>query len=87
MVERTGLVLRDCTPDDMAIATERLLAGVRDDMLPTSAGPIKVTVTIGGITAPRHARSLAEMLARAQETWTPRRANTGAHSCGLSPKC
>jgi diguanylate cyclase (GGDEF)-like protein len=63
-----GLVLRDCTPDDMAIAAERLLAGVRDDMVPTSAGPIKVTVTIGGITAPRHARSLAEMLARAQET-------------------
>src|SRR5271168_694912 len=39
-----GLVLRDCTPDDMAIAAERLLVGVRDDMVPTSAGPIKVTV-------------------------------------------
>ena len=31
-----GLVLRDCTPDDMAIAAERMLAGVRDDMVPTS---------------------------------------------------
>ena len=30
-----GIVLRDCTPDDMAIAAERLLAGVRDEMLPT----------------------------------------------------
>jgi diguanylate cyclase (GGDEF)-like protein len=63
-----GLVLRDCTPDDMAIAAERLLAGVRDEMVPTSAGPIAVTVTIGGVTAPRHARSIAEVLARAQET-------------------
>jgi diguanylate cyclase (GGDEF)-like protein len=63
-----GLVLRDCTPDDMAIAAERMLAGVRDEMVPTDSGPIAVTVTIGGITAPRHARSVMEVLARTQET-------------------
>ena len=63
-----GVVLRDCTPDDMAIAAERLLGGVRDEMVPTSAGPIAVTVTIGGVTAPRHARSVSEILARAQES-------------------
>jgi diguanylate cyclase (GGDEF)-like protein len=63
-----GLVLRDCTPDDMAVAAERLLTGIRDDMVPTSAGPVSVTVTIGGVTAPRHARSVAEVLARAQES-------------------
>ncbi len=63
-----GLVLRDCTPDDMAIAAERLLTGIRDEMVPTGAGPIAVTVTIGGVTAPRHARSVAEVLARAQES-------------------
>jgi diguanylate cyclase (GGDEF)-like protein len=63
-----GLVLRDCTPDDMAIAAERVIAGVREEMVTTSAGPIAVTVTIGGVTAPRHARSVAEVLARAQET-------------------
>src|SRR5580692_12396208 len=63
-----GLVLRDCTPDDMAIAAERMLVGVRDEMVPTDSGPIAVTVTIGGVTAPRHARSVAEVLGRAQET-------------------
>ncbi len=63
-----GLVLRDCTPDDMAIAADRLLSGVRDEMVPTSAGPIAVTVTIGGVTAPRHARGVSEILARAQES-------------------
>ncbi len=63
-----GLVLRDCTPDDMAVAAERMLAAVRDEMVPTSAGPISVTVAIGGVTAPRHARSVAEVLARAQES-------------------
>jgi diguanylate cyclase (GGDEF)-like protein len=63
-----GLILRDCTPDDMAIAAERMLTGVRDEMVPTAAGPIAVTVTIGGVTAPRHARSATEVLARAQES-------------------
>jgi diguanylate cyclase (GGDEF)-like protein len=63
-----GLVLRDCTPDDMAIAAERLLAGVRDEMVQTNSGQIAVTVTIGGVTAPRHARSVAEVLARSQES-------------------
>ncbi len=63
-----GLVLHDCTPDDMAIAADRMLVGIRDEMISTSAGAIAVTVTIGGVTAPRHARSVAEVLARAQES-------------------
>ena len=63
-----GLVLRDCTPDDMAIAAERMLAAIRDEMVPTTAGPIAVTATIAGVTAPRHARSVAEVLARVEET-------------------
>jgi diguanylate cyclase (GGDEF)-like protein len=62
-----GVVLRDCTPDDMAIASDRLLAGVRDEIIATAIGSVAVTVTIGGVTAPRHARSVAEVLARAQE--------------------
>jgi diguanylate cyclase (GGDEF)-like protein len=63
-----GVVLHDCTPDDMAVAAERLLTGVREEMVPTSAAPAAVTVTIGGVIAPRHARSVADVLARAQET-------------------
>src|SRR5580658_10071959 len=63
-----GLVLRDCTPDDLAVAAERMLASVHDEMVPTASGPIAATVTIAGVTAPRHARSVMEALARAQET-------------------
>ena len=63
-----GLVLTDCTPDDMAIAAERILSGVRDEMVPTGAGLVAVTVTIGGVTAPRYARSVAELLVRARQT-------------------
>jgi len=62
-----GVVLRNCTPDDMAAAAERLLAAAREDVIETAAGPAAVTVTIGGIAAPRHARSADEMVERAHE--------------------
>jgi diguanylate cyclase (GGDEF)-like protein len=62
-----GLILNNCTPDDMDKAAERLLAGVRDDVVRTSAGPVAVTATIGGVTAPRHARSVSEVLSRSFE--------------------
>jgi diguanylate cyclase (GGDEF)-like protein len=63
-----GIILKNCTPEDMNKAAERLVAGVRDDVVRTSAGPVAVTVTIGGVTAPRHATNVQEILARAQET-------------------
>jgi diguanylate cyclase (GGDEF)-like protein len=62
-----GVVLNKCTFEDMNIAAERLLAGVRDNVVQTKAGPVAVTATIGGVVAPRHARSVEEILSRAQE--------------------
>ena len=62
-----GIILNDCTPDDMIIAADRLLADLREEVIVTSAGPIAVTATMGGVTAPRHARTLREVLSRAQE--------------------
>jgi diguanylate cyclase (GGDEF)-like protein len=62
-----GVILNNCTQDDLLIAADRLLAGIRDEVMQTSAGPVAATVTIGGITAPRHARNVNEVLARAQD--------------------
>ena len=62
-----GIVLNKCTFDDLNTAAERLLAGVRDDVVQTKVGPVAVTATIGGVVAPRHARSVEEILSRAQE--------------------
>jgi EAL domain-containing protein (putative c-di-GMP-specific phosphodiesterase class I) len=62
-----GIILNNCTQDDLQIAADRLLAGIRDEVMQTSAGPVAATVTIGGITAPRHARNVNEVLARAQD--------------------
>jgi diguanylate cyclase (GGDEF)-like protein len=80
-----GIVLRDCTPDDLAIAAERMLTGVRDEMLPTAAGSIAVTVTIGGVTAPRHARTVAEVLARAQEALDTAKSKRRGSFCAYRP--
>ncbi|MEP7031614.1 MAG: diguanylate cyclase, partial [Pseudolabrys sp.] len=63
-----GVVLTSCTPDELTIAAERLLTGVRDEPIVTAAGPVAVTVTIGGVTAPRHARTVGEILNRAQDS-------------------
>lgn len=63
-----GLILKDCTIDDMTIAAERFLAGIRDEVVPTKSGPVAVTASIGGVSAPRYARNADEALNRAHES-------------------
>jgi len=63
-----GIVMRNCSPEDLEIAAHRFLAAVRDDVVTTTVGPVAATVTMGGVTAPRHARTVHEILSRAQET-------------------
>ncbi|MEA2989546.1 MAG: hypothetical protein QOG83_2257 [Alphaproteobacteria bacterium] len=62
-----GIIVKNCTPEDMLVAADRVLVGVRDSVMQTTAGPVAVTVTIGGVTAPRYARNVREVLARAQD--------------------
>ena len=63
-----GVVLKTCTPDDLVAAADRFLAAVREDVVQTAHGPVAASVTIGGVAAPRHARTVDEMLAHAQES-------------------
>jgi diguanylate cyclase (GGDEF)-like protein len=63
-----GLILKNCTVDDMNVAVERFLAGVRDDVVPTKSGPVSVTVSIGAVSVPRYGRDADEAINRAQET-------------------
>jgi diguanylate cyclase (GGDEF)-like protein len=69
-----AVILTRCASDELTIAAERLLAGVRDETVATTAGPVAVTVTIGGINVPRHARSVPEIFARAQDALAAARA-------------
>jgi diguanylate cyclase (GGDEF)-like protein len=62
-----GLVLKNCTVDDMNVAAERFLTGIRDEIVPTRSGPVAVTVSIGAISALRHARTAEEAMSRTHE--------------------
>src|SRR5258708_39728423 len=63
-----GLILKTCTVDDMNIAAERFLAGIRDEVVPTKSGPVSITVSIGAVSLPRYARNTDEAINRAHET-------------------
>lgn len=63
-----GLILKNCTVDDMTVAAERFLVGVRNDVVPTKSGPVSVTASIGAVSVPRYARSADDAINRAQET-------------------
>ncbi|MBR0831066.1 bifunctional diguanylate cyclase/phosphodiesterase [Bradyrhizobium manausense] len=63
-----GLILKNCTIDDMNVAAERFLAGIRDDVVPTRSGPVSVTASIGAVSVPRYARNADEAVNRAHET-------------------
>jgi diguanylate cyclase (GGDEF)-like protein len=63
-----GLILKNCTVDDMNVAAERFLAAIRDDVVPTRSGPVSVTASIGAVSVPRYARSTDDAINRAHET-------------------
>ncbi|MGB3445591.1 MAG: bifunctional diguanylate cyclase/phosphodiesterase [Xanthobacteraceae bacterium] len=64
-----GLILKNCGIDDMQIAAERFLAGVREPVVPTKLGPVAVTASIGAVSMPRHARGVDDAMNRAQEAF------------------
>lgn len=62
-----GIVLNDCSPDDLVVAASRFVNAVREEPVETPAGPLTISVTAGGVIAPRHARDMREMISNAQE--------------------
>jgi len=64
-----GLILKNCTVEDMNVAADRFLAAVRDEVVPTRSGPVSVTVSIGAVSLPRYARDADEAINRAHEAF------------------
>ncbi len=62
-----GLILPRCGPDALHSASSRLLAHIADNSIQTSKGLIPVTISIGGVVAPRYAESAELALSRALE--------------------
>jgi EAL domain-containing protein (putative c-di-GMP-specific phosphodiesterase class I) len=72
-----GVILKNCSMDDMNIAASRLLAGIRDEVVPTSSGAVAISASIGGILAPRHAQSADQAVSRALEALEQTRRRRG----------
>jgi diguanylate cyclase (GGDEF)-like protein len=62
-----GFVLYECEPDDLPVAAARYVNAVREEPFETSAGPVVISVTAGGVVAPRHARNVGEAIRHALE--------------------
>lgn len=57
-----GIILSDCGPGAMRIASERFIAAVRANTIETSACPLSATISIGGVVLPAQADSANEAL-------------------------
>ena len=62
-----GLILKNCTLEDLEIAAERFLSGIRHEVTITSSGGISVTASAGGLIFPRHGQTTQDVIARAHE--------------------
>lgn len=64
---KLGLILKNCSVEAMNIAAERFLVAVREEIIPTTSGPVSITASIGAVNVPRYARTVDETINRAQE--------------------
>ncbi|MEM7301776.1 MAG: EAL domain-containing protein [Pseudomonadota bacterium] len=70
---KLGLVLRQCSEEEMQQAANRFLMLVRDEVIHTDKGPVALTASAGAVIVPRHARTSRSAMAAAQEALTQAR--------------
>jgi len=64
---RFGLILNDCSREDLQIAAERFLGVANEEVIETSSGPVWALISLGGVVMPDHARDRDEAVACAEE--------------------
>lgn len=64
---KLGIILGECDVRDAQVAAERFIEAVRTEVIKTPSGPVPVTISVGGILIPRHARSSQKAVAGALE--------------------
>lgn len=64
---KLGLILKNCSVEAMNIAAERFLLAIREEIVPTTSGPVSITASVGAVNVPRYARTVDEVINRAQE--------------------
>ncbi|MGC8533913.1 MAG: putative bifunctional diguanylate cyclase/phosphodiesterase [Rhizomicrobium sp.] len=64
---KLGIILNTCSEREIAIVADRLRECVRADLIPTQAGEVAVTISVGGVFLPHAAASSQEAMLRAEE--------------------
>ncbi len=64
---RFGLILHNCTREDLEVAMERFLSVANERVIETANGPVWAMLSIGAVILPDHARNRDEAIARAEE--------------------
>lgn len=65
---KIALLLMNCDEHEMAVAADRFLVAVRENVIATTEGSVSVTISIGGVAIPRHGRNRDEVMERVQES-------------------
>ncbi|MEZ5853334.1 MAG: EAL domain-containing protein [Hyphomicrobiaceae bacterium] len=60
-----GIILNDCGPGAMRIAAERFIKAVRNATIEVSACQLSVSISVGGVLLPDHARTAHDALSHA----------------------
>ena len=65
-----GIILNNCSEEELIIASERFLSVARDSVIETERGPVWAMLSIGGLVLPKHAEDANMAMARAEEALT-----------------
>jgi diguanylate cyclase (GGDEF)-like protein len=62
-----GIIINKCDVAEVPVVAQRFIEVVGEEVAQTSAGPIAVRISVGGVLAPRHARNASDAMMAAQE--------------------
>jgi diguanylate cyclase (GGDEF)-like protein len=65
-----GIILNNCTEEELQIAAERFLSVARESVIETERGPVWSMLSIGGLVLPKNAQDANTAMARAEEALT-----------------
>ena len=64
---KLALALDACDPEQMLVAANRFISAVSTKPFETESGPLQTSIRLGGVVAPRHARTTQVMFQHAEE--------------------
>lgn len=62
-----GILLNECKPDDVDVATQRLISVIRDEVYQTSKGSVSVSMSFGGVLVPLHGHKVHNLIGNSLE--------------------